>query len=193
MWLGICDGHDSVCYVWAAAAHADSLWWEWFWWSKRLWLLVQQVITLVEFAGWAEAVMNAATTSVTDCGWDEQGSVKNCSRYSISSTNGVRGLMSSGTPSSWTHSRVCSRLQMWPASLASSVFVAQSEWQTAYEWKVGVDLDRAITIRLKWIEHAIKLKWWGCICNWIRPLTMSLQYPSCHYPHAYLLILTTDR
>lgn len=51
VWLSIWDEHNSVFSVWAAA-EGDRLWWEWFWWSKQLWLLVQQVITLVVFASW---------------------------------------------------------------------------------------------------------------------------------------------
>lgn len=77
--------------VWASAAQADRLWRERFWWSKQLWLLVQQVITLVESAGWAGAAMNTTTTSVTDCCWGEQDSVKHCSCYSVSSSSGVWG------------------------------------------------------------------------------------------------------
>lgn len=69
----ICSEHISVCSVAAAAAaEADRLWWEGVWRSKQLILLGQQVITLVEFAGWAEAIMNTTATSVTDCCWCEQ-------------------------------------------------------------------------------------------------------------------------
>lgn len=39
--LSICDEREPGCSVWAAAAaaQADRLWWEWFRWSKQLWLL----------------------------------------------------------------------------------------------------------------------------------------------------------
>lgn len=51
-----CVGH--------AASQADRPPWERRWWSEWCHLLVQQVITQVEFTGWAQAVMKTTPTSV---------------------------------------------------------------------------------------------------------------------------------
>lgn len=76
-------------------------------WSRQLWLLVQQVIAVVEFAGWTEAAMNTTTRSVADYSWDEQDPVGHGSHYSVSSTNGVWGWWTPAPVWACTAEHIC--------------------------------------------------------------------------------------
>lgn len=79
----LCDwvsgGHDSGCSVWAAAAPPGTLWWEWFWRSKQLWLLVQQVISLVEFY-WLGGGRDAYNCK---CDWLQRGEPDSVRHWSV--------------------------------------------------------------------------------------------------------------